>query len=49
MFVLGLVLGAVSGGVTYLATASPTLAAVAGGVAAVLTWCGVVTFLFLDD
>lgn len=48
-FLAGLGLGFVSGGVTYGLTTDGHLAALAGVIAAVLTWCGVATLLLFDD
>ncbi|MGW7435674.1 hypothetical protein [Streptomyces sp. NPDC054849] len=49
LFLLGLALGALSGGATYLITADGLIAGVAAGVAAVLTWLGIGAFILLDD
>ena len=49
VFILGIVLGAISGGITYGLTADGQLAAIVGIVAAVLTWLGVATLIFADD
>ncbi len=48
-FILGVVLGAISGGVTYGLTTDGQLAALVGVVAAVLTWLGVAALIFADD
>lgn len=49
LFLLGLLLGAISGVVTYGLTADSQLASIAGIIAAVLTWLGLATFLAFDD
>ncbi|MGW4493766.1 hypothetical protein [Streptomyces sp. NPDC004376] len=49
VFVLGLLLGAVSGGVTYGLTVDTPLAAIVGMAAAFLTWLGIATLIFVDD
>ena len=48
-FILGLLLGGVSGGVTYGLTADGQLAAIVGAIAAVLTWLGIASLLIADD
>ncbi|MDT6983721.1 hypothetical protein ACFSUJ_12105 [Streptomyces lusitanus] len=48
-FILGVLLGAISGGVTYGLTTDGQLAALVGAVAAVLTWLGVTALIFADD
>ncbi|WP_158721171.1 hypothetical protein [Streptomyces sp. NRRL S-241] len=49
LFLLGLALGAVSGGATYLITTDGLIAGIAAAVAAVLTWLGVGALVLLDD
>lgn len=49
VFLLGLVLGGISGSVTFGLTADAQLAAIIGAVAAVLTWLGLATLLITDD
>lgn len=49
LFLLGLVLGGISGGVTFGLTADGQLAAIIGIIAAVLTWLGLATLIFADD
>ncbi|MFE7073780.1 hypothetical protein ACFU96_27205 [Streptomyces sp. NPDC057620] len=49
IFLLGLVLGGISGGVTFSLTADGQLAAIIGIIAAVLTWLGLATLIFADD
>ena len=49
LFLLGLLLGALSGGVTYALTTDNQLASIAGIIAAILTWIGCATLLALDD
>ncbi|MFF0166818.1 hypothetical protein [Streptomyces prasinus] len=49
VFILGLLLGAVSGGVTYGLTADPQLSGIVGAISAVLTWLGLATLIFADD
>ncbi|MGW8762351.1 hypothetical protein ACWGN5_07610 [Streptomyces sp. NPDC055815] len=49
ILLLGLVLGGLSGGITYALTAEASLALLVGIVATVLTWLGAATLLFLDD
>jgi membrane associated rhomboid family serine protease len=46
IFLFGLLLGGVSGGVTQHYTGDPQLAASVGIVAAVATWLGVATVIF---
>ncbi|MFE5258267.1 hypothetical protein [Streptomyces coelicoflavus] len=48
-FILGVVFGAISGGVTYGLTVDGQLAAIVGGVAAVLTWLGIAALVIADD
>ncbi|WP_416975633.1 hypothetical protein [Streptomyces sp. 4F14] len=48
-FILGLVLAALSGGITYGLTTDGQLAAIVGTIAAVLTWLGIATLLIADD
>jgi hypothetical protein len=49
VFLLGLVLGGISGSVTFGLTADGQLAAIIGAFAAVLTWLGLATLLIADD
>jgi hypothetical protein len=49
LFLLGLVLGGLSGGVTYALTNDGQLAAILGAVAMVLTWLGLATLVIADD
>ncbi|MFF5891201.1 hypothetical protein ACFY72_20820 [Streptomyces globisporus] len=49
LFLLGLLLGALSGLVTYGFTSDNQLSLIAAAIAAVLTWLGLATFLALDD
>ncbi|WP_426568155.1 hypothetical protein [Streptomyces canus] len=49
VFLAGLAIGGISGGVTYGLTTDSHLAALAASVAAVLTWCGIATLLLFDD
>ncbi|MEV0487378.1 hypothetical protein AB0I69_43100 [Streptomyces sp. NPDC050508] len=51
IFLLGVLLGALSGGGTFHYTADPQLSTAAGFIAAVATWLGVATVLFFgpDD
>lgn len=49
IFILGIVFGAISGGVTYGLTAEGQLAAIVGIVAAVLTWLGIASLIIADD
>ncbi|MFE3049574.1 hypothetical protein ACFXIY_21280 [Streptomyces albidoflavus] len=49
LFFLGLLLGGLSGGVTFGLTADGQIAAIVGAIAAVLTWLGIATLLFADD
>ncbi|WP_394436208.1 hypothetical protein [Streptomyces sp. SGAir0957] len=49
LFLLGLALGGISGGVTFGLTADGQLAAIVGGIAAVLTWLGIAALIFVDD
>ncbi|MEU3426617.1 hypothetical protein [Streptomyces gardneri] len=48
-FILGLLLGGLSGGITYALTADSGAALVVGIIAAVLTWLGLATLLIADD
>lgn len=49
LFLLGLVLGGISGGVTYGLTTDGQVAAIVGGIAAILTWLGIATLIFAND
>ncbi|MFF8656786.1 hypothetical protein [Streptomyces huasconensis] len=49
LFLLGLVLGGLSGGITFGLTADGQLAAAIALIAAVLTWLGLATLLVADD
>ncbi|MFF5972248.1 hypothetical protein ACFY7C_12085 [Streptomyces sp. NPDC012769] len=49
IFALGLILGGLSGGVTYGLTTDGGAALLVGVIAAVLTWCGLATLLIADD
>ncbi|WP_406002940.1 hypothetical protein [Streptomyces sp. NBC_00829] len=51
IFVLGILLGALSGGGTFHYTGDPQLSEAAGLIAAVATWLGLATILFFrpDD
>lgn len=49
VFLLGLILGGLSGGGTYWLTTDGPLAVWAGAIAAVATWFGVALLLLLDD
>ncbi|MFJ6935714.1 hypothetical protein [Streptomyces sp. NPDC101132] len=49
LFVLGLVLGVISGGFTYGLTADGGLASLVGVGAAVATWLGVALLVVVDD
>ncbi|MDW4900631.1 hypothetical protein RB625_19670 [Streptomyces californicus] len=49
LFLLGLLLGSLSGLVTYGLTDETQLALIAAAIAAVLTWLGLAAFLALDD
>ncbi|MFE6362917.1 hypothetical protein ACFVP3_23325 [Streptomyces sp. NPDC057806] len=49
VFLAGLLLGGLSGAVTYGLTADGHLAGLAGVIAAVLAWLGVATLLLFDD
>lgn len=48
-FLLGLFLGGVSGGIAQHFTGDPQLAAAVGVVAAVATWLGMATLIFVFD
>lgn len=49
LFILGLLLGGISGGITYGLTADGQLAAIVGVVAMVLTWLGLASLIIADD
>lgn len=49
LFLLGLVLGALSGGISGAVSHSAETGLIAGGIAAIATWLGWATFLFIDD
>ncbi|MGW1961741.1 hypothetical protein ACWCPD_15865 [Streptomyces sp. NPDC001935] len=49
IFLAGLLLGTLSGGITYGMSLDVQLAAIAAGAAAVLTWLGCAALIFLDD
>lgn len=48
-FLLGLVLGAISGAITYGLTTDAQLAAIVGTVVMVLGWLGIASVLIADD
>lgn len=48
-FLLGLLLGGISGGGTYALTTDGHLAAIVGAVVAVACWLGVAVVVFIDD
>ncbi|MEU2075462.1 hypothetical protein [Streptomyces sp. NPDC013489] len=48
-FLLGLILGGLSGAITYALTTDTTTALIIGAIAAVLTWLGLATLLIADD
>ncbi|MGW3321105.1 hypothetical protein [Streptomyces virginiae] len=47
-FLAGLILGGISAGLTYAASTDPQLAALIGAIAAILTWCGILTLIIGD-
>lgn len=49
VFRLGLLLGGLSGGATYLYTGALGVSAIVGAVAAALTWFGLGTVIVCDD
>ena len=49
LFILGLALGALSGGVTYGLTTDGQTAAIVAAAATILTWLGIACVIFLDD
>ena len=49
VFFAGLLLGALSGGITYGMSLDGQLALIAGAVATVLSWLGCASVIFLDD
>ncbi|MFD3815130.1 hypothetical protein ACFWRZ_08690 [Streptomyces rubiginosohelvolus] len=48
-FLLGLLLGALSGIGTHLFTGDPQLGAIVGVIAAVVTWLGIAVLVFCTD
>lgn len=48
-FLLGVILGAVSGGLTYALTAEGLLALIIGAVVMILTWLGFAGVIVIDD
>ncbi|MCM1977183.1 hypothetical protein [Streptomyces sp. G1] len=49
VFAAGLLLGGMSGLITYLMSGDGQLAAIAAAIAAVLTWIGCAFLIFIDD
>lgn len=49
LFILGLVLGGLSGGGTYAFTDDGQLGLLVGAIAAALTWLGLATIILADD
>ncbi|MFI5859356.1 hypothetical protein [Streptomyces parvulus] len=49
IFLLGLFLGGVSGGIAQYSTGDPQLAAAVGALAAVATWLGMATLIVVLD
>ncbi|WP_158920596.1 hypothetical protein [Streptomyces sp. NBRC 109706] len=49
LFLLGLLLGALSGGGTYALTSDSQLAAIVGLIVAVVTWLGHALIVLVDD
>ncbi|MER6240771.1 hypothetical protein ABT185_32800 [Streptomyces clavifer] len=49
IFLLGLFLGGVSGGIAQHFTGDPQLATAVGAVAAIATWLGTATLIFVFD
>ncbi|MEU9218907.1 hypothetical protein AB0D47_20425 [Streptomyces sp. NPDC048376] len=49
LFILGLLLGGISGGVTYGLTADPQIAGIVAAIAAILTWLGLAALVIADD
>lgn len=49
LFLLGILLGAISGAGTYFATTDGQLAGIVAAAVAVLTWLGVAAVIFIDD
>ncbi|MER7047747.1 hypothetical protein [Streptomyces jumonjinensis] len=48
-FMLGIILGALSGSITYGLTGDTDLACIIAGIAMVLGWLGMATLLIADD
>ncbi|MFG2826072.1 hypothetical protein ACGFWI_01090 [Streptomyces sp. NPDC048434] len=48
-FLLGLLLGGISGGGTYALTTDSHLALVVGGVVTIACWLGVAAVIFIDE
>ncbi|MEU6057967.1 hypothetical protein [Streptomyces sp. NPDC047097] len=48
-FIVGLLFGGLSGGITHALTGDSRLAVIVGLIAAVLTWLGGATLIVLDD
>lgn len=49
IFLLGIVLGGLSAGLTYASTTDGQLSALVGAVGAVVTWLGVACLIALED
>lgn len=49
VFLLGLILGGLSGGGTYVLTADGQLAAIVGVIVAVACWLGIAAIILIDD
>ncbi|MFC8537996.1 hypothetical protein [Streptomyces sp. NPDC057249] len=49
LFLLGVLLGGISAGVTHHQTGSTQLAVIVGVIASIATWLGLATVIFADD
>lgn len=49
LFLAGLALGGISSGLTYAYTGNPQLTAAAGILAAIITWLGIASVIYIHD